>query len=366
MSRRNFDNPSAETFEVRVNAGPNRGASAVVDCDSRLSVGNGFDNNLVLDTGHSQQWSADIVCRADGVRVSVLKGDLQVGLDNLATGQTREVSPGTLLRKGETEFVFQRQRVSAASDKPARATMEQTADTVATAQPGGRGRLLALACLAAGFCVVGAGLVAGNGSLGDSAGGEAMGLSIRDNLKLTGFDHLHYTPATDGNAAIVTGYVDSRADKYRLMAIAQDNDAEVVVNVQENDSFANSIEDIFRVNGVTASVDVIDVGSAVVTTRTADTAALQRIESILKSDMRQLESLKIRNTVPPIERDPVLIDDPDKEIALVVGGESGYIVTRDMSRYFVGSLMPNGYEVVSISDGNVVISRDDNQLTLEF
>jgi Inner membrane component of T3SS, cytoplasmic domain len=55
-----------------------------------------------------------------------------------------------------------------------------------------------------------------------------------------------------------------------------------------------------------------------------------------------------------------------KRITAVVGGEVGYIVTADGSRYSVGALMPDGTEIEKISDATVTFNRQGKSIVVDF
>jgi type III secretion protein D len=334
--------------------------------DRAVTIGNGFDNDLVLNTVSAEDWRIELSGETGDIELSVVAGEIEVGRESLESGQTLRVVDSATVRKDQTHFTV---TAVAVNESVVADTHLRTEKASARPRQGlfmRRVGVLLLACLAAGFCVAGAILLTGSGNLKSAVATEALGWSMKDSLKLHGLDNLQYRPASKDEAARLTGYVRTRAEKNKVLELAQDADPLVIVNVQDNESFADSIEDIYRVNGVSASVEVMGIGEARVTTNTADTDTLRRIETILKSDLRQLKTLHAENTVPPVQQNPVLVNDPDKEVSLIVGGEAGYIVTRDLSRYFVGSIMPNGYEIVEINEGSVVISRDGQEMKLQF
>jgi len=94
------------------------------------------------------------------------------------------------------------------------------------------------------------------------------------------------------------------------------------------------------------------------------------IESSVKNDVPDVISLTTSNSIPVdevVEESPVAEVDPDKQVTLVVAGVDGYLMTRDKSRYFIGSMLPSGHYIKKIEDGNVHVESPEGQaIVLEF
>ena len=56
----------------------------------------------------------------------------------------------------------------------------------------------------------------------------------------------------------------------------------------------------------------------------------------------------------------------NKRVVSVVGGEDGYVQTRDGSRYFVGAVLPDGHTVTAIEEQSVTVQKDGRITNLTF
>ena len=192
-------------------------------------------------------------------------------------------------------------------------------------------------------------------------------VSLADSLAMSAFAGL--TVSQTGNAATVSGFVDTFGDALQLEVILNQTGLAVHNKVIVGESLGEQVTDLFRVNGVTAEVSV-EPGSVVTATmQVADTDLLAVVEERVLSDIPDVAELRIMNT-PPEVVEPVVPSnykpDPGKRVALVVSDEVAYVVTEDQSRYFVGSLLPTGHRIVSIIDGDVSLEKNGVVTTLDF
>lgn len=173
----------------------------------------------------------------------------------------------------------------------------------------------------------------------------------------------------DSNKYQVSGTVDSREERNQLTRIAKETGAEVTIQLQVNEEVLESVEDIFRVNGIQAQAKVSDAGGIKVLTETTNTSKLDSVRQIVRRDIPSIAMLEIVNTPPAIVDPPKngkFNPSPEKRITLISAGRNAYIMTEDKSRYFVGALLPSGHLVEEIKKGVVIVSMDGKLETLKY
>ncbi|MBX2884905.1 MAG: hypothetical protein KTR32_33425 [Granulosicoccus sp.] len=191
--------------------------------------------------------------------------------------------------------------------------------------------------------------------------------SLAKLLSTTAFAGLNVTQ--EGHSATVSGYVESVHDSIELGKWLKQSGLLINNEVVVVETLADRVSDVFRVNGIDATVAVSESGAVSAITQVADEQLLARVKEQVETDVPGVAPIKIENTPPPLseqaETNPIPVD-PGKRVALVVSDEPAYIVTEDQSRYFIGSLLPTGYRIVDIKDGKVTLEMEGETETLEF
>jgi len=194
--------------------------------------------------------------------------------------------------------------------------------------------------------------------------------SLKNEILAAGYDNLLYIPPQGDLPARVSGAVFSVGDRSKIMEMAADTKTNVQLDLQINEELEAAVQDVYRVNGITAEVSITGIGEVEVWTSTKNEKLLAAIESNIKNDVPNVISLVTSNSIPAekvVEQSPVADIDPDKQVTLVVAGVDGYLMTRDKSRYFIGSMLPSGHTIRKIENGNVHVESPEGQaLVLEF
>lgn len=189
-------------------------------------------------------------------------------------------------------------------------------------------------------------------------------LSLVEALAGSPYEHLHLDEGAQ--VTVLTGFVDTENDAVALNRWLASRGIHLDNRVWVSETLGTQVKEVFRVNGVKADISKIENGAVRVSTSVADKGQLTRIEAMVLADVPGVSSLTIDNIPPPVEADEQGPIDPGKRVALVVSDEPAYIVTVDQSRYFVGSILPNGQRIESIEDGKVSTSKNGELSTLEF
>lgn len=147
-----------------------------------------------------------------------------------------------------------------------------------------------------------------------------------------------------------------------LDALLSANVMLAINRVETDASLAAKVLDVLRVNGADAELASSRAGEVHVMTNVASDQDLGALKAIVHRDVPALTSLVIENT-PPIE---VFSMQPGKRVAMVVSVAPAHVVTVDETRYFVGSVLPSGYQIDRIENNEVVVSRHGQSTVLRF
>lgn len=199
----------------------------------------------------------------------------------------------------------------------------------------------------------------------DTAGNSVFA----DKLKETNVDSLSYRLLDDGQTYLVSGFVETRDQRNQLLEIADFTNAKVEFDIQVNDELIESVEDIYRVNGISAEAEVAGRGEIKVKTYTGNIEKLVLVEESVRKDIPSLVAMQVINDPPDkvlVEKQSKYRENPEKRVTLVVTGNNPYIMTEDKSRYFLGAILPSGHIVESIEDGSVVVSMEGKRETLQY
>lgn len=195
---------------------------------------------------------------------------------------------------------------------------------------------------------------------------------LESHLADEGFGHLQ-VDRSRGNT-IVTGYVPSRQQALNLAQIIETNDEVVLNRVSVDEEVKDQIEDVLRVNGISALVESLGNGAFVANTQLSNASKLESLQSMIETDVPQIASFSINNQLPVPPLDEVVHDaekdlvqmDSGKRVVLVNSESPAYVVTTDQSRYFIGSVLPGGYRITSILDGRVLLDKQGKTTELKF
>ena len=93
-----------------------------------------------------------------------------------------------------------------------------------------------------------------------------------------------------------------------------------------------------------------------------------RLDLVRRTALRDVAGLRQLVINGDADRDAGLLveGDPAKRVVSVVGGDDGYVQTRDGSRYFVGAMLPDGHTVTAIEGQTVVVQKDGRPTNLKF
>jgi type III secretion protein D len=376
-------------LELRVLEGRQRGASLPLAAAGVLRVGSDWRNDVVLRDA-APEAQAELSLVSGQLTLKAVQGHIRVGPATVAPGESLALETYTAIDVGGARIavgelgdarwapLFQPQPATADADtapQPPRASAEASGDdTTASARRSwpkrlvvGGGALAAasLSMLALAFAVAPAAPGPAQQAHRLQAvlhGAGLTALSVQAQAQGT-----HAGAAGAGGELVVSGYLDTHAQRVRAEQLLAAEGLPARTAFWVNEQLMAAVQDVYRVNGVTADVQAAGPGTVQVVTQVADTDQLQRIEATARRDIAGLVRLEARNAPPPRTPSPIpQIDDPGKRISSVVGGEMPYLVTQDGSRYFAGALLPTGHRVIAIDANTVQLEREGQHSRLSF
>jgi type III secretion protein D len=367
--------PPARPFELRVLEGEQRGASVGVRPGVPLSVSASWHSDVVLRSAAAAQADVELLLQDGAIEVHVKQGTVFVAGVAVAAGQRARAPLYAPIVVGDTALAVG--ELGAAPwaglfDAPAEAfAAAGTAQQAAVSQSAAAtlGRRLSPRRLVIGGAVVAAVslavLVLAMLAAPAPPNAAQQAQRMQGLLNEAGFASLKVEAA--GGEIVVGGHLDTPAQRAAAQSVLDRAGVRARMAPWLNDQVAAAVNDVYRVNGVSAEVKIAGPGVVAVSTRTSDTAALQRVEAIARRDVHGLKDLQANNEPPPRQPSPVPnVDDPGKRVVAIVGGERPYVVTADGSRHFVGALLPTGHRIQAIHAQSIQLEREGQVSTLSF
>ena len=379
------------SYELQVLEGSQQGACTALPEGLAVTIRGAIDSDVVLRGADLAERRIALTAQADSLRVQVLQGEAQVDGRSLAAGQAVTVALASIVVLGGTHLGVVRvagagheaghkaghqashepAAVAGAGAAPPRSTEAAASPAAALAAaaqgPSARtwsrrlvGSGAALAAVSIGVLAFAYSAVPVAPSAAQRAGhAEAL-------LHDAGLKRLTVRTA-EGGELRVDGYLETTAQRARAERLLAGEHLDARWQVWVDEQVSNAVQDVYRVNGASASVESLGAGAVRVSTSVADPATLESIRNLARRDVPGLTTIEVRNTAPPQRpgATPVL-DDPGKRISSIVAGDPPYVVTIDGTRYFEGALLPTGHRIAGIEEHQVVLELGGVRTPLVF
>lgn len=383
----------SQALDLVVIDGVQRGARFTLQNLLRTSVGISLECDVVLEPQSLVDGEGlppgqvapvlRLLCVGQEATIEVVSGEVFLDHQRLPSDESTMLLPGHQVKVGQSVFTVESvQRKSVLKEQfdfPATFNDGSTiqpfmpsdpaAQTAERAEPGKSPLLprFALACCAVlGILFLVTGLIDLPGLTDEQPVTPLKLPDIATLLPVDGFEQV-VVEQHSSETASVQGFVASRADYVQLTQLVAPFADRITVNVNVGEELLDSILSVYRLHGVAAEVEITEAGHASIRTAVTDETALDSIEELLLQDVTGLVQVERFNT-PPLgvadnsDAKPI----PGKRIVLVVASEPAYILTEDGSRYFPGSVLPNGYRIQAIHHQKVDLVRNDEHLELIF
>lgn len=163
--------------------------------------------------------------------------------------------------------------------------------------------------------------------------------------------------ATSAGRVVVTGTVDSEAERARVVGALGRAGLPAEVGVATGTALANATADVFRQSGIPARAAWLRDGVVRIDAAPMPGDLRARLVNLALGDVPGVRRIEIAGPdTGPLAPESVA-DAAAKRVASVVDGNPGFIITADGARYFPGGLLPTGHRLVSIVGREVTVER---------
>ncbi|WP_158628744.1 FHA domain-containing protein [Dyella choica] len=361
------ERPSSRVqLRLRVFSGVHAGAEFRLPERGILMVGQADDCDLILGDAEIRDHHCVLTVVGDQVLLRALNGEVEIQERRVADGENVALEPFTMVRLGKVWFAIGphwSERWLSLDN-----AIDHAAVRVAEKQLAGRRRgVLAIATALLAFALV---VLLGSWKVSHPANIHPR--SASEQLEATqGILHQmslqHVVANIDGgDRLVVHGVVGNVAQLPELKRKLSAAGLTTELAVRDWPSVAKQVKDIFGMHGYTVETRLLDQGLIEVDGHFGDPDNTERVkrEVLGSADMQNLNSdvglnLALRNYDERKPEAPKL--DEGKLIQHVSSGADSYVVTRDQSRYYPGSSLPQGGIFVGVtSDQNILLRMRDN------
>jgi len=382
----NPDGHNNQLVQLRVTGGMQLGASMLLQVGQTYLLGPTLEHHIVVrDTGRS---GLQLILGLDGLSV--------VHADELVRSQSgTQFTYGETIELGDSSIVLEPYVAnSLEKNSVANSVLSGVSDRAANSLNGGvetgvsgvsiecsrwlahtkttgrfgpaAKRLLRVGGLSAiGFALLGA-VLSNTEQESTTQTTSAVTLESRlfhANLSELAVEHIN------GNI-VLSGYVATRDQAIQVSDFVARQPENLINRVRVDEEIKDHIKDVFRINGVTGSVDSLGQGMFVAQTNLASSEKIKQLQALIEKDVPSALSFKVVN-VPPKPKPPASEQrapklDAGKRVVLVNSDHPAYVVTQDQSRYFIGSTLPGGYRISAISNGRVTVEKQGVKTELRF
>ncbi|GLQ93646.1 FHA domain-containing protein [Dyella acidisoli] len=363
----NAERPSPRVqLRLRVFSGVHAGAEFRLPERGILMIGQADDCDLILGDADIQDHHCVLTVVGDQVLLRALNGDVEAQERQIAEGENITLEHFAMVRLGKVQFAVGphwSERWLSLADSADHAEAALASKQLASRRRG----VLAIVGLLLMFAVlilVGSWKVKHPTPVHLRTVGEQLE-QTRGILRQMSLQHV-VAIVDDGNRLIVRGVVGNVAQLPQLKQKLSETGLTTELEVRDWPSVAKQVKDIFAMHGYTVETRLLDEGLIEVDGHFGDADSTERVKrDVLGStDMQGLNndvglSLALRNYDEHKPEPPKL--DEGKLIRHVSSGANSYVVTRDESRYYPGSALPQGGILVGVtSDDNILVRMPDN------
>lgn len=362
--------------KLRVLAGRGSGAEHRLPDGRRLTIGHSFENDIVLRDPATKGAALDLQVDSGRIVLSVISGNATVLGRELAVGERVVLAPYLPVGFGPFSFAIGGEQsdrweeaVTASAelavvratepDLPATDIAERIAlrsqpmrERMATS----RFRPQMVALTGVGLLLAAAGISFGASAIGSH---QPAPTSVQAELTAAGFTGVSVRMDKAAGRLVMTGLVADDATLQSLREFAAREHPSALVEVKTSAAMASAAEDLLSAQGVDAVVARAGARGITVTGPFLPSDRQRELTELLRKDLPLLGNIDFRVDPARGESDlAYFFNAPGYGAASFVGGDPGYLVTEDGSRWFAGAVLPTGHRIVEIGDGQMIVERD--------
>jgi type III secretion protein D len=160
----------------------------------------------------------------------------------------------------------------------------------------------------------------------------------------------------------VSGFIDTKKQANAISNRFIHSKQKIKLSLSTGTDIAQSASDILRVQGLNGEVHYLGHHSVEVVSESLEPEQMNLIKQKLLRDVPGLRSIrfneKITTKYAGVNALASAVSNPGKRVSLLVSGDSGYLVTADGGRYFVGATLPTGHQIMSIDKQQVMLQQN--------
>lgn len=352
-------------LRLRVFSGLHAGAEFRLPERGILMVGKADDCDLILGDADIQDHHCVLTMVGDQVLLRAMNGDVSADGKAVASGENITVEHFAMVSLGKVQFALGphwSERWLSLDEANGHSEAALAERQLAHRRRGVLaivGLLLALAV----FVLLGSWRVSHPSSVQPRSASNQLE-TARGILHQMSLRHV-VADVDSANHVVVHGVVGNAAQLPELRQKLSQAGLSTELTVRDWPSVAKQVKDIFGMHGYTVETQLLDQGAIEVDGHFGDPDSTEKVkrEVLGSSDMQQLNgavglNLALRN-FDERKPEPPKLDD-SKHIVHVNSGDDTYIVTRDQSRYYPGSALPQGGILVGVTpDENILVRMTD-------
>jgi type II secretory pathway component PulM len=353
-------------LRLRVFSGVHAGAEFRLPERGILMIGQADDCDLILGDTDIRDHHCVLTVVGDQVLLRALEGEVDTQDRHVAEGENIALDHFAMVRLGKVQFAVGphwSERWQSLDD-----TIDHGAVAAAEKQLASRRRgVLAIVGLLLAFAIL---VLVGSWKVSHPVATQPRSLSeqlqaARGILLQMSLQHVVAT-VDDSDRLVVHGVVGNAAQLPALRQKLSQAGLTTELTVRDWPSVAKQVKDIFGMHGYTVETQLLDQGLIEVDGHFGDANSTEKVKKDVlgSADMQSLNSdvglnLALRNYDEHKPEPPKL--DQGKLVLHVNSGDDSYVVTRDQSRYYPGSALPQGGTFVGVTaDEDILVRMPDN------
>jgi len=366
------------TLELVVTDGYQAGARSIVKNGQVIELSDSIDSDIVLSDPGMSGKKIKLIIDNDNARLDVVSGEVNIMGQRFSQGQTADLPAYQVASIGNSAFAYGETNnhrwqdllsIGINSDEN---EVKQWLDEDEIKDDSGEVKSKPIIAIIVFLCFLSVGIYffvtfySPSKSVDSIALLEEKSTYFQSLLVDAGYEELIVAPL--GGEMVVSGYIPTFERYAKFEKLLSDNAIQASLSVQVGEQLATQVQDVYRVNGINTVVHIKAKGVVEITSSEISTEKINKIKNVALKDIDHLKKIIVNNKAPVVEikDDSFFVSDPNKKIAMIVKGDTSYIVTVDRSRYYIGALLPSGHIVTQITDTTVTLTKGESVTLLDF
>jgi type III secretion protein D len=349
-----------------------------IELNKKIHIGYDFFNEVVLRTAEVKGCRLELIVGVNATQLRALSGCIDILGHRLTIGTTMLLPHYTPVSMGGEYFAFgyagavEWERSMALAlvpvitpdDRPASSAQENkrkpwtklliSAIPEIDKMPSGS----VLSAIAIVIGLVGLGLW--NINIAGLIGVKRSAHQIKKDFENIGASAIKIKETDKG--LVISAFVDSKAQANAISKYIIDHKQKAKLFISTGAEVEKSVTDILRVQGISGDVQYAGRRSVQISVQSQDKSQIEILRKNILRDVSELENVYFSNKIGTkymgVNALASAVSNPGKRVSLLVSGASGYLVTADGGRYFIGATLPTGYQIMSIEQQQIMLQQN--------